>query len=334
MANISFFELEPFEKEFFTQKLKGHKLVFNKNPLTTRNAKKFSETQVLVVFVFSKITKEVIDKLPKLKFIATMSTGFDHIDVEYAKSKGIKVSAVPFYGQNTVAEHAFGLMQTLNRHVVQAVQRTRNGTFDYTGLVGLDLEGKTLGILGTGKIGSYMIKYAKAFGMKVVAYDAFKNESKAKELGFKYVTLASLCKQSDFISLHLPLLDSTKHIIGKKQFDLMKKGVILVNTGRGPLIDTDALLVALNKKQLRGVALDVLEEENDFKQEAKLAHSVCCDAKKLAVLIENHELLHRENVIVTPHLAFYTKEALQRIMNTTLQNIKGNFSKRFKNLVK
>jgi D-lactate dehydrogenase len=334
MATISFFELEPFEEKFFKKSLKGHNLRFSRKPLTARNVKKYSDSDVVVVFVFSKITAKVIDSLPNLSLIATMSTGYDHIDVSYANKKKIIVSNVPFYGQNTVAEHAFGLLQSLNRNIVEAVRRTRDSMFDYSGLMGRDLEGKTLGVLGTGHIGQYMIRYARAFGMKVIASDAFPNKELAKSLGFSYVSLNTLCKQSDFISLHLPLLPTTKHILGKKEFSLMKKKPIIVNTGRGPLINTEDLIDALDKKLIRGAALDVLEQECALKNEVRPKASFCtADADALKLLVENHNLLHRNNVIITPHLAFYTEEALMRIMKTTLQNVKGSFSKRYKNKV-
>ena len=193
---------------------------------------------------------------------------------------------------------------------------------------------KTIGILGTGNIGQHMIRYANAFGMKVVAYDKFKSTDLAKKLNFKYVSLNQLCKKSDFISLHLPLLRGTHHILGKEEFSLMKKSTIIINTGRGPLIDTKSLISALNKKQIGGAALDVLELEDDLRKEAKLASSDLINSERLRSLVKNHALLNKKNVIVTPHLAFYTKEAVTRIMETTAQNIKGHLNKRYKNIVK
>ncbi len=334
MAKISFFELETFEEHYFKEQLKQHNIQFSKKPLTSRNTKKYASTEIIIVFIGSKINKAVIDKLPKLKGIITMSTGYDHIDIDYAKTKNIAVSNIPFYGQNTVAEHSFGLLQALNRNIVEAVRRTREGIFDYRGLMGQDLEGKTIGILGTGHIGQYMIRYAKAFRMNVIATDAYPRKDLEKQLGFKYVRLQTLCKQADFISLHLPLLDSTRYILGEKEFSMMEKQPLIINTGRGPLIDTKALIEALDKKQIRGAALDVLEQECDLQKEARPKASFCTlDEESLQILVENHALLHRNNVIITPHLAFYTEEALMRIMKTTLQNIKGILSKRYKNKV-
>lgn len=331
---ISFFELETWEKEIFQKALPKQKLVFDPKPLTSRNMSKHKDSDVLVVFVFSRITKKILDGLPKVKYIATMSTGFDHIDLDETEKRGIKVSNVPFYGQNTVAEHAFALLQSLNRHIVEAVRRTRGQKFDYKGLMGRDLAGKTIGILGTGNIGQHMIRYANAFDMKVIAYDKFKSPELAKKLNFKYVSLNVLCKSADFISLHLPLVEGTHHIIGEDKFSMMKKSAIIVNTGRGPLIDTKALISALNKKKIGGAALDVLELEDDLRKEAKMASSTFVNPKRLHALVKNHALLNNPNVIVTPHLAFYTKEAVMRIMDTTALNIKGHINKRYKNLVK
>jgi D-lactate dehydrogenase len=331
--NISFFELENFEKEYYTKQLKGHTLRFDPRPLSPRRVQKHKDAEVIVVFIFSQITEQVLDKFPKLKCICTMSTGYDHIDIAAAKKRGIRVCSVPAYGQNTVAEHAFGLLQALNRNIIPAVQRTRQCDFDYKGLLGVDLAGKTLGIIGTGKIGQYMIRYAKAFGMQVIAYDAYKNPTLAKDLDFRYVTLPALCKQADFITLHVPLLPETHHLLGKEEFALMKPSVQIINTSRGPLVHTKELIKALDKKKIRGAALDVLELENDLKQETRLATALSADNERMCQLVENHNLIGRDNVIITPHLAFYTEEAVRRIMDTTIKNIKGHSKNRYFNKI-
>ena len=330
---IHFFELESFEKEYYQKQLKQHDLTFDPKALTARRASKHKDADVIVVFIFSKITAELMDKLPKLRCICTMSTGYDHIDVEAARMRGIRVCSVPAYGQNTVAEHAFGLLQALNRNIVPAVDRTRNCNFDYRGLLGVDLYRKTLGVIGTGKIGQYLIRYANAFGMRVIAYDKFKNEDLQKDLGFQYVSKRRLCKESDFISLHVPLLEDTKHMISKEEFSLMKPSVQIINTSRGPLIDTKELIKALDKKKIKGAALDVLELENDLKQETRIATALRTDHERMCTLVENHNLLGRENVIVTPHLAFYTEEAVERIMDTTIKNINGHVKNRYVNKI-
>lgn len=329
---ISLFELEKWQEDYFTSTLPKHALRFETKSLTSRNVAKHKDAQAIVIFIFSKITKKLLDQLPQLQFITTMSTGYDHIDIAECKRRGIKVSTVPFYGQNTVAEYSFGLLQSLNRHLVEAMRRTREGNFDYRGLMGRDLAGSTLGVMGTGHIGQYMITYANAFGMKVVAYDKFPNKDLEKKLGFKYVTFASVCKQSDFITLHLPLTQETYHIFDDDAFSLMKKGVTLINTGRGSLVDTSAFLKALNKKIIGAAALDVLELENDLRKETRISN-LGQDKNRLKLLMDNTDLIQRPNVIVTPHLAFYTKEAIERILKTTITNLKGYVSKKYPNKV-
>ena len=336
MAKISFFELEPFEKKFFQTALKGHTLRFDAKPLTSRNAAKHADADAIIVFVMSSVDKKTLDKLPKLKFITTMSTGYNHIDIDETKKRGIRVSTVPKYGSNTVAEFAFALLLCLQRQLVSAIDRTRRGEFEFKGLLGNDLAGKTIGILGTGKIGIHMVQYALAFGMKVLAYDKFQNKQAAKKLGFTYTTVASICKRADIISLHLPLLPETEHILGPAEFKVMKKGMKIINTGRGPLIDTVALNKAVDKKIVASAALDVLEGEADFKKEARLCYTNCTPLSnaQLKMIIQDHKLVNRPEVLVTPHLAFYTEEAVQRILDTTLVNIKGHLNKRYKNTVK
>lgn len=330
---ISFFELEPFEKEYFKKKLKGHDLTFDAKPLTSRNVAKYKDAQVIVIFILSKINSKILDKLPQLKLITTMSTGYNHIDLQAAKKRGIRVSRVPVYGQNTVAEHTFALIQSLNRHIIEAVSRTRLGNFDFHNLMGHDLSSQTLGVIGTGHIGEYVVRYAKAFGMKIIAYDVVPRKELAKEYGFRYASLSELYKKSDIITLHIPLLPQTHHFLNKDAFAKMKKGVLIINTGRGPLIDTKELIRALDKKVVAGAALDVLELESDLKQETKLALSLNSDKRRLATIVENHDLIFRPNVIITPHLAFYTEEALYRILKTTMQNIRGYQRKRYRNTV-
>jgi len=212
------------------------------------------------------------------------------------------------------------------------MSRTLEVNFVYRLLMLHDLECSIIGIMGTGHIGQYMIKYANAFGMKVIAYDKFPNKDLAKKLGFKYVTFKQVCQKADFITLHLPLTQETHHIFNDDAFNSMKKGVTIVNTGRGSLIDTAAFLKALNKKIIGAAALDVLELENDLRKETRIS-SLGQDKNRLKLLMENTNLIQRPNVIVTPHLAFYTKEAIERILKTTIANLKGHVSKRYKNKV-
>ena len=317
---IAFFDLEPWEMAYY-QKYFKKDVNFGTQSLTKTNAKNFEDTEIISIFVKSKITKEILNQLPNLKYISTMSTGFDHIDLQECKKRNIQVSNVPQYGQNTIAEYTFSLLLALNRNLLEASRRTRKGNFDYQGLIGTDLKNKTMGIIGTGNIGQHVIKYAKAFDMKILAYDLYPNKKLEKELNFKYTTLNNIYKNSDFISLHLPFTKSSYHFLDKKAFSQMKTGVKIINTSRGEIISAKDLIQALDTKKVSGCALDVLELENDMKKEVKNSGLKNLTQKEAKILIQNHKLLGRENVILTPHLAFYTKEALERILQTTKDNI-------------
>jgi D-lactate dehydrogenase len=251
-----------------------------------------------------------------------MSTGFDHIDIEECKRRKIKVSNVPFYGENTVAEHAFGLILTLSRKIHQAIERTKRDDFSVDGLMGFDLKGKTLGVIGPGHIGQNVIRMAKGFEMNVIAFSPFKDMKIARKLGFKYVSLNRLLKSSDIITIHAPLVPGTKHLINMKNVKMIKKGAYLVNTARGGIVETEALKYALDRKILAGAALDVLEGEQDIKEEKELIHKKMTE-QEWQTLIRNHLIVKDKNVVVTPHSAFYSKEAVERIVDTTLENIKG-----------
>lgn len=315
---IAFFELEKWEEDYFKNKLKNHKLLFFEKELTTKDISKIKDCDALVVVLYSKINKQVINSLPKLKAIFTMSTGYDHIDINEAKKNNIVVYNVPFYGENTVAEFTFALILSLSRKIIDSVERTKNDNFSLKGLKGFDLKNKTLGVIGAGHIGQHVIKIANGFEMKVIACSNHKDKKLSKRLNFKYVNLENLLKNSDIISLHCPLTKETEHIINMNNIKLIKKGSYLINTARGKLIDTRALLWALDNDILAGAALDVLEQEEMMK------HENLVNKNNLNIFLENHKLLKERNVIITAHNAFNTKEALMRIMNTTLENI-NNF---------
>ncbi|MCF7901626.1 hydroxyacid dehydrogenase [Candidatus Woesearchaeota archaeon] len=319
---IAFFELEEWEKGYLAEKIHNQEVKYYTVPFNEVAYDEVKDIEIAVGFIYTKFTKEVIDSLPNLKMIATMSTGYDHIDTNYCKEKGIAVCTVPAYGDNTVAEHAFGLILNLSKNIHKGYVRTLQGDFTYDGLMGFDLKGKTLGVLGTGRIGQCSIKIAKGFGMNIVAYDAFPRESLTSELGFEYVSLDDLYKKADIITIHVPLLESTKHMINEEAISKMKKGVRIVNTSRGPIIDQEALIEGLQTGKIGGAGLDVLEGENLVKEEIDLVKSQSnLSNKQLRNIVQDHILMDMENVIVTPHLAFYTKEALQRILNVTLDNV-------------
>ncbi|MFH1592947.1 MAG: NAD(P)-dependent oxidoreductase [Candidatus Woesearchaeota archaeon] len=320
---LAFFEVEPWQKQYLKKRLKGQDIKFFENELTPKNVTKIKDVEILAVFIYSEINKEILDKLPKLKFIITRSTGFDHVDIKECKSRRIKASNVPYYGENTVAEHALGLMIALSKKLPRAVNQARKGDFDIEGLEGRDIKGKTLGVIGCGHIGQHLLKIAKAMEMKRLVSTRTHKPSLAKKLGFRYVSLNELLKKSDIISLHCPLTEKTRHLINMKNIKHIKKGAFLVNTARGGLIQTNALIYALDKEILAGAALDVLEEEEDLKQERHLSTRKLSKQER-KILKQNHQLLKDRDVLITPHTAFYTREAMQRILDTTIENIRSS----------
>jgi D-lactate dehydrogenase len=330
---IAFFEVKDWEKDYLRGKLKKHTSKFFSEPLSNKNVSKVRNFEIIAGFIGSKVDKKIIDSLPKLKLITTMSTGFDHIDIKYANKKKIVVTSVPFYGENTVAEHTFGLILSLSRNIHKAYVRTTNKNYSIDGLIGFDLKGKTLGLIGGGHIGMHVAKMAKAFEMKVLVYDLKKDNFLAETIGFKYCSFEKLIKSSDVISLHVPYNEKTHHLIGNNEFNKMKKGVLLINTARGGVIDTKALIKALDSKKVGGVGLDVLEDENFIKEEKEVLHNLN-HSKHMNTIMLNKKLLHQDNVVFTPHIAFYSQEALHRILDTTVDNIKGFCNKKVVNQVK
>lgn len=320
MSKIAFFEIKGWEKKYLKKRLKEHSLDFFNEPLSSENADRIKKFDIVSVFIYSKVDKQIIQKLPKLKLIATRSTGFDHIDLKASKQRKLTVCNVPFYGENTVAEHTFALILSLSRNIHKSYIRTLRSDFSIEGLKGFDLKRKTLGVIGAGHIGLHVIRMAKGFGMEVLTYDVHQDNFLAEVLGFKYASLEQVLKESDIITLHIPYNKSTHHLLNKDRIKLIKKGAILINTSRGGVVDTEALIEALDKKILSGVGLDVLEGEELIKEEKQLLY----DPKKLQALrslVKDHILLRKDNVVFTPHIAFYSQEALERILETTAQNI-------------
>lgn len=323
---IAIFETKPWEELMIKKELKGQKLLFFTKPIQEIPIKKYQTANIITSFITSKIDGNIIKQLPNLKLIATRSTGFDHIDLKTAKQKRIKVVNVPTYGENTVAEHAFALILNLSRNVHKSYLRTLKKDYSIEGLKGFDLQDKTIGIIGCGHIGLHMIRIARGFAMDVLVYDINRDKFLSETLNFKYASLNELLKKSDVISLHLPYCQATHHIINQKNIKLIKPGAILINTARGGLVETEALIKAIDKKIIKGVGLDVIEEENLLLEEHHLAHREKTNSKNLAILIKDHKLIKKDNVIYTPHIAFYSQEAVDRITKTTIENIK-NFTK-------
>lgn len=277
--------------------------------------------EVISPFIYSKFDKKVLSKLPKLKLIATRSTGFDHIDAEVCKSRGIEIVTVPEYGSDTVAEYTFGLLLAIAKKIVVANESVEDGNFSPEGLTGVDLKGKTLGVIGVGKIGQNVVKIGRGFGMKVLGVDAFQDSKMAKKLGFEYVDLETCLKRADFVTLHVPANPKTFHLINKTNIKLMKPGSYIINTARGAVVETEAMVWGLNHGILAGVGLDVTEQETRVDDTgAVIDKSLTKD--NLQDILSFHLLRDRDDVVFTPHNAFNTKEAIERIVKTTVENIK------------
>ncbi len=320
---ICFFGSQPYDEDSFKEanKAYGLDLIFYKGNLNKNNIVLAKECDAVCVFVNDTVDREVITKLAEygVKLIALRCAGFNNVDLEAAEEFGIRVVRVPAYSPYAVAEHTVALMLALNRRIPRATWRTRDGNFSLHGLLGFDMHGKTAGIIGTGRIAKILIQILKGFGLNILAYDLFPDTKFAAENDIKYVTLDELYKEADIISLHCPLTEDTKYLINDYSISKMKDGVMIVNTGRGQLINTNALIAGLKSKKVGWAGLDVYEEEGDYFYQDKSESII--DDDVLA------RLLSFNNVIVTSHQAFFTKEALNNISLTTLNNIKDFFTK-------
>ena len=293
----------------------NHELSFYEGKLNVDSASMAKGYECICAFVNDNLKADVLKVLSQVgvKLIALRSAGFNHVDLDMAKELNLKVVRVPEYSPYSVAEHAFALILTLNRKIHRAYNRVREGNFSLDGLVGFDLHGKTIGVLGTGKIGRAFIQIAKGFGCEVLAYDVSPVEEYATKLGFKYVSLDEVLSKSSVISLHIPLTPKTHHLIDKAAIDRMKDGVMLINTGRGGLVDTKSLIDSLKTGKMGAAGLDVYEEEEKYFFQDHSGFAMTDDV--LA------RLMTFSNVLLTGHQGFLTKEALGNIASTTLANI-------------
>jgi len=323
---IHYFSGEAWEEEYVRAKLQNEEIIFHDGSLAAFPDLTDPDATVLCTFVESRISDDEFARFPSLKLIATRSTGFDHIDLAAAKARGVAVANVPFYGENTVAEFAFALLLALSRRIIDADERVREtGTFSQKDLRGFDLAEKTIGIVGCGHIGVHVIRMANGFSMKVIGFDAHQDAKLAQKLNFIYVSLDELLATSDIITIHVPYNAHTHHLINKENIAKMKKGAYLINTARGAVVETDALVEAIKNETIAGAALDVLEEEGDMNDELALLTFPHPKESELKIVLENHYLINHPRVIVTPHIAFNTTEAVTRILDTTIENLK-NFS--------
>lgn len=318
---IAFLGTEQWEEDYLKSQFDGFGLIFVDGKINQEVIKQVSDANVLSPFIYSVLDKKTISALKSLKYITTRSTGFDHIDLAICAKNNILVSNVPVYGDNTVAEHTFALILALSRKIMPSLERMWKGDFVSDGLRGFDLQGKTLGVVGTGNIGRNVIKIANGFGMKVLAFDVKSDVECAKNLGFEYVDLNALFKNSDIITLHVPYNKATHHLVNLNNLNLFKKGCYLINTARGGVCDTAALLKGLEQGTFAGLGLDVLEEECAIKEEREILSPDFQKKCNLATILRNHILLKHPDVVITPHNAFNSKESVMRILETTVQNI-------------
>lgn len=325
MKKILFFYNEDWEKDYFSQKIgKDFEIEFIQGRIQDHSNLEDDSVEILSVFVGSLVGEKVFDQFPNLKYVATRSTGFDHIDIVEAKKRGIVVSNVPTYGTVTVAEFTFALLLAVSRKIFPAYdQILEQNNFEKEGLRGFDLNGKVLGVIGTGNIGKHVIKIANGFGMQVVAFDHRRDDELARANNFNYVELDELLQQADVITLHVPYNPGTHHLLKQESFEKMKKGVVLINTSRGGVIETGALVKALQTGKVSGAGLDVLEAEIYMGKELDLLRLEDSSEEDIDTVLHNQYLIEHSNVIITPHNAFNTQEALERIFDVTGENIQS-----------
>ncbi len=319
MIKIAFFDTKEYDKKLFNQYNKnyGYEITYFESMLSAETAPLTKGFDVVCVFVHDKVDEQTLSILEKngVKLVALRCAGFNNVDIKHRGN--IRVVRVPQYSPYAVAEHAVALLLNITRKLYKSYQRTRKYNFTLDGLLGFDIHGKTVGVIGTGRIGKVFIQIMKGFGTNVIAYDLFKDEAASKELGFEYVTLDELYAKSDIISLHCPLTPETENIINERSIQKMKDGVVLINCSRGKLIDTNSLIKEMETGKIGGVGLDVYEDEDEFFLR-DMTNSYKRD-KNLSIL------LSMPNLIITSHQAFFTKEALNKIASDTCQNIKEIF---------
>lgn len=323
MRDIVFFDVKEVEKTLLGSLSDKYSIEFVESPVLKKGDLKdeYKDAVIISVFTSSRLTAEVLSEFKNLKLIALRSVGFSHVDTDYCKQNNIKVVNTPHYGDYTVAEFAFSLLLNLVRKVCQANSNLKKGDTSNEYL-GMELFDKTIGIVGLGGIGSKAVKIASGFSMKILAYDIYKNEQLIKDYGVEYVDIDYLCKNSDIISLHAPATKENYHLINEKRIETMKDGVVIVNTARGELIDSQALYAALLNGKIKGAALDVIECEEAIGHYCPYFNNRdCVDINCLKKTLINHKLLQLPNVIITSHVAYDTKEAINRILNITVQNI-------------
>ena len=300
MTRIAFLEVDLEDQQLVRERFPD--AMITEAALNTSGLiEKYKDVEVISCFTNSDFRQEVIEKLPNLQLVCTRSVGYDHINIAACRERGIIVCNVPDYGSHIIAEHVFALLLSTLRHVHEGEKRVESGTFDYHGLRGIALRGKTIGIIGTGKIGRMVAEIAHGFGMNILVADQCRTLEIVEKLGVHYVSLNQLLSQSDIVTLHVPGTKETDHMINDAAFERMKDGAILVNTARGSLIDSHALLGALNSGKVAHALLDVLEHEQNFE--------------------ENKDLIRHPHVVTTPHVGFYADDSMRNMYVDSFQSI-------------
>ncbi len=314
---VAFFDTKEYDKQFFNEHNKNYNLSIHyyKDKLSAETVHMTQGYEMVCVFVNDDIGKEVVEKLYEngVKLVAFRSAGYNNIDIEACRER-VQIVRVPDYSPYAVAEHVVALIMTLNRNTHKAYYRTKERNFEIKGLMGFDMNEKTVGVIGTGKIGKILIKILKGFGMHVLAYDKYKDEAAASQLGFSYVEFDEILKNADILSLHCPLTEETQHMINRESIGKMKDGVMLINTSRGQLIHTEDLIEGLKIGKIGSAGLDVYEEEKNYFFE-DYSNRIIQDE------VLSH-LLMFPNVLITSHQAFFTREAMHNIAEITLKNMK------------
>lgn len=299
-TSIVFLDCLPEDQKLVAERF-PEAIIIDHAPEEKELVEQCADAAVISTFIYTKFTGEVLRMLPALKLLVTRSVGYDHIDLDACAKRSVTVCNVPDYGSHVIAEHVFALLLSTLRHIPEADKRVEGGTFDYHGLRGMALRGKTIGIVGTGKIGRRVAQIAHGFGMKILAADQCRTLEIVDLLGVQYVSLEELLRQSDIITLHVPATKGTEHMLNEKTLALLKPGAILVNTARGSLIDSKALLEALESGKIAHALLDVLEHEQNFE--------------------ENRALIRHPRVVTTPHIAFYADDSMRNMYLDCFQSI-------------
>lgn len=334
---ISFVETQPSEETFFSEELKGHDLQF-----VGKATEVVADAEIVSVYIHDRIGADFLASHPQLRLVVTRSTGYDHLDLSECEARGVRLCNVPGTDANTVAEHTFALMLSVSRRLQEVAVANKQSHFSYEQFRGFDLQGKTLGVVGTGRIGLRVIRIGLAFGMRVLACDPYRRSLMAEIIGTEYVSLEELLRRSHVASLHTPLTPETKYLLNRETLANCRAGVVIINTARGGLIDTDALVEALDSEAVAGAGIDVLEEESVMQREAErvitdeIIEHIRDEAtpeetrmrnpdrvKQIENLMRNQKLLNRPNVVFTPHVAFNSIEAVEQICAMTVESIRA-----------